>query len=112
LTLRYGHIWREKANAKHGVIVSADEQHPPKESRTKDVEAAHSTREVEEHEKNHDDGDIPSNLVSVPPLRTGKAVKDGNAVRPDISRQSTRNDMPGVQEVLKRTVSLSGASVH
>jgi hypothetical protein len=66
----------------------------------------------DEDSKGHDENEHPGDLLSPPTQRkVGKSVI-GKELKPSLSRHSTRSEMPGVQEVLKRTVSLSGASVH
>jgi len=73
---------------------------------SKDEEAAVGTTWNLSQEENDHAGEHPGDLVPARPL------KSGGMKRPDLSRQSTRTDLPGVEQVLKRTLSLSGASVH
>lgn len=112
LTLRYGHIWREKANVKYGMEVAEDEKHGVELEKVEgDVERGMSA----EHE---DENEHPGHLITSPPLRGHRknTVSNVEAGRGTITRSDSvrtgKGEMPPVQEVLKRTVSLSGASVH
>lgn len=112
ITIRYGHIWREKANLKHAYNNdNSDEKHDDKSSpseleKEKDEEAAISSASSDGHHDEHHD--TPGSLVALNPGKVGRG-KD----RLDLSRtSSSRTELPDVEEVLKRTVSLGGASVH
>jgi hypothetical protein len=96
--IRWGHSWRERANEMYGYRPgAADEKHDAAPT-SKDEEAAVSS----DHEGAHDEhSDRPGSLVALNPTR-----------RPALERGNSRGELPAVGEVLKRTASLSGASVH
>ncbi|KAK4688268.1 ABC-2 type transport system permease protein, partial [Tremellales sp. Uapishka_1] len=100
-TYRYGDKWREAANTRYGMTVkTADEEKVV--SSGDDEESRVGSKEgggEEEH-----DGDEPGQLVS-------PDSKEKNARRKTLSRHSSRKDLPTVDEVLRKTVSLT-ASVH
>jgi hypothetical protein len=126
--LKWGHIWREIADKKYGYVPPADSRQvqakTPSEEE-KDI-AERSRHSDPDHE--HEHKDQPGTLLPAPALRstgrrntlntampgqqtTGAGAGSGDGGR--LSRQnSARSDMPPVEEVLRRTVSLSKASVH
>jgi hypothetical protein len=140
LVIRYGHLWREAANLKHGYLVQAeDEKHGPEQSRSSSsaeggqVPPLPPVREGHEgHEEEHLDepGDLPAanaNSSTLPPLQRANSARGKSTGTPSTanapaarnrarsgSRASrmSKDGMPDVQEVLQRTTSLSGASVH
>lgn len=62
----------------------------------------------------HERSDEPGHLVPAPALRTaGRRGTMGGSGDGRLSRQSSlKGDLPPVEQVLSRTVSLSNASVH
>ncbi|KAK8850375.1 hypothetical protein IAR55_004293 [Kwoniella newhampshirensis] len=122
LLYRYGDKWREAANARYGITKKeADEERVDK---GKDEEEAISSQERSTIERASEDEKI-GELKRITSTRTTRSVKrsvvgggggsTGGGARPTpLTRASTRTgaDMPPVHEMLKRTVSLGGASVH
>lgn len=112
-TIRWGHVWREKADAKHGIIPAADTQHT--NSVDEEAKLGEKSRTSDSHE--HESAEEPGHLVPAPALRSvgrrdtvGESALRGGT---KLARQgSARSEMPPVEEVLKRTVSLSQASLH
>jgi hypothetical protein len=128
-TIRWGERWRETANEKHGYHQqSNDERHGESASATgsasgsgsKDEEVSlgdrsnsHPELDDDHHDHDHDDHDQghehehtdrPGSLVALNPAPRRPAVERANS--------GSRGELPPVGEVLKRTVSLSGGSVH
>jgi hypothetical protein len=122
-TIRWGERWRETANEKHGYHQqSNDERHGESASATgsasgsgsKDEEVSlgdrsnsHPELDDDHHDHDHDDHDHtdrPGSLVALNPAPRRPAVERANS--------GSRGELPPVGEVLKRTVSLSGGSVH
>ena len=63
-----------------------------------------------DHEHEHEHSDEPGHLISAPALKNFKTTKGATT---GLARTSSaKGDMPPVEEVLRRTVSLSGASAH
>lgn len=97
------------------MVPAADTRHS---THSKDEEAAvgEKSRTSEGHE--HEMGEDPGHLVSPPALRVvgrRETVKESGGLigGSKLTRMgSTRSEMPPVEEVLKRTVSLSQASLH
>ena len=92
MTVRYGHIWRENANRKYGILItSADEQAPPT-----------TAKDEEDAVKADDEEDEVGGMVARPALRSMGGSQ--------LSRQATRGEMPPVGEMLRRTASLTQPS--
>ncbi|WVR08471.1 hypothetical protein IAU60_005526 [Kwoniella sp. DSM 27419] len=119
---RYGDKWREAANKRYGMTKrEADEEHvdagTDEESAARvDGDPSPTDRKSEEsHHGEHDEH--PAQLE-----RKGTEGKAGRqramsgssriGARPELARRETKGEMPPVTQVLSRTVSLSGASVH
>ncbi|ORY35815.1 major facilitator superfamily domain-containing protein [Naematelia encephala] len=100
LVIRYGHKWREAADKAYGVPNSAPADTIAPENKLHQQSTGDSHSHHEREEAHHGE---PGELV---------AAKKGVGKRPMIERSHSRRSMPGVEEVLSRTVSLSGASVH
>ena len=77
------------------VATSADEQAPP--TTAKDEE--HAVK-ADDDEEVHHEGDEVGHMVNRPPLRS------------QLSRHSSRGDMPPVGEMLRRTASLTQPSAQ
>lgn len=93
LVIRYGHIWRERANSRYGYDTKAEDE------KNESPPAPGPVEEVEDDEPRELPRDV-SRIVS-------------RDVRPRSgSRNAKERDMPEVKDVLRRTTSLSGASVH
>ena len=83
---------------------SEDEQRPT--TGEKDEEIGMGTTSEASHNEREPAGKDPEDTVTARPWE----FVDGR--RMDLSRQATRAELPGVEQVLKRTVTLSGASAH
>ncbi|WWD20555.1 hypothetical protein CI109_105031 [Kwoniella shandongensis] len=117
LLYRYGDKWREAANVRYGITKKeADEERTDGGKDEEEAVRGESTisrvpsAEDVEHE-NEKVGEIQRN----PSTRASNLTRARSSSRPTpLSRVSTRKgeEMPPVKEMLKRTVSLGGASVH
>jgi hypothetical protein len=98
--IKWGHIWRQQTNLKHGILTVDDDREAgsDKSAPSEDVEKAEGPtleRDIEAHqdeEARDEHGSINLNTQNRRPRRN--------------------SDMPPVREVLKRTTSLSQASVQ
>ncbi|WVQ86011.1 hypothetical protein IAT38_008179 [Cryptococcus sp. DSM 104549] len=123
---RYGDNWRHRANLRYGI--TEDEAEEERVDGGQDEEAAvHPDSRVERR-------DSAQTAVTVGSQRTGESAEEegrhdqhgeltrtftkgkGKRRDPGVAvlerRRSMKGEMPAVGDVLKRTVSLSGASVH
>jgi len=97
--IKWGHIWRQRTNCKQGIMTVDDDRQAtagvPEES--DDVEKATSVQPA-----------IPI------PQEQDEEAKDSHADIPLEPRRIPRRNsaLPPVRDVLKRTTSLSQASVH
>ncbi|WVQ95702.1 hypothetical protein IAU59_002801 [Kwoniella sp. CBS 9459] len=138
LLYRYGDKWREAANRRHGVTRRQADEEKVDDGRDEEGVigggdgaqggqlATTSTIErafVEESgEESHEHpGPIPvpltlhrSHSKKQMKTKTKSTAQERVAGRPELAihRQMSRGEMPPVEQVLKRTVSLSGTSVH
>ena len=125
LLLRYGSTWREKANAKYGYPAREDERPNPfwpvaesesgdaagpviVEDREGDARVSASADD-EHHDEKHEE---PGQLVKATGLLPKRGPTMGRAGRAGGPSHRAQGDLPPVEEVLSRTVSLSSASVH
>ncbi|EIW69837.1 hypothetical protein TREMEDRAFT_13217, partial [Tremella mesenterica DSM 1558] len=117
LMLKYGTAWREKANAKYGIqprdgerpnpywpiesVESVDKVHSVDfvDSTSEKMDVEKESESDQHHDEQHEE---PSRLLPRVEMKNPRSGRD----------RDTRVEMPAVEEVLRRTVSLSGASVH
>lgn len=115
-------MWREKADAKYGppaTSISQQNAQAEHELNSASEKAPSSDNRLNSHdserEHEHEHKDEPGHLRSMPVGGGRRATLTGGTLNGGtrLTRQnSTKGEMPPVQEVLKRTVSLSSASVH
>jgi hypothetical protein len=98
--IKWGHIWRQRTNLKHGILTVDDDRQVAGESPEEngDVEKAPSIQ--------------PATAI---PQEQDEEARDGHgeiSADPKYRRPRRNSDMPPVRDVLKRTTSLSQASVQ
>jgi len=99
--IKWGHIWRQRTNLKQGILTVDDDRQI----------AAETPGEGEDVEK------APSHIQpAIPvPQEQDEEARDAHgdiSTDPRYRRPRRDSNMPPVREVLKRTTSLSQASVH
>ncbi|WWC72432.1 uncharacterized protein I206_106394 [Kwoniella pini CBS 10737] len=117
LLYKYGDKWREKSNLKYCINVNVKKEEKEEEEtieiKGKDEESNISSNNQNNQiiRKSNED-----EINDEHPIELEK-IKNNTTTRPShIKRQNSNNknkkELPNVEQVLKRTISLSGASVH
>lgn len=97
--IKWGHIWRQNTNMKQGILTVDDDRETP-------VQVSEGSGDIEK---------APSVQPAIPiPQEQDEEAMDLHGDIPLDTRRRPRRDsaLPPVREVLKRTTSLSQASVH
>jgi hypothetical protein len=113
-------VLRERANVRYGMTSKEADEERVDAGKEEDPELASTTLGAKNAEApispsttsgraEHENED-PGHLVS-PGMVVGKGRAMGKPPIP-LVRQSTKGSLPPVDQVLKRTVSLGGASIH
>nr|XP_019051257.1 dityrosine transporter [Kwoniella bestiolae CBS 10118]OCF30187.1 dityrosine transporter [Kwoniella bestiolae CBS 10118] len=119
LLYKYGDKWRENANRRYGITArQADEERVEggKDEESAVVDHTHQSMIERKDEVNAATEQGGSGLDlersrSTPKAKIAEGKSSTHKTDDGLKRKSTR-DLPNVEQVLKRTVSLSGQSVH
>ena len=104
VTMKWGEGWREKANEKYHYEGTPEDCRRPVASITSSTTKIGSDN-GSDHGEDDDVGHLPASVPLTERRGRRSGAEQGNVAE-------TEPQMPPVHEVLKRTVSLSGASVH